>query len=99
MAVLEAGFDDATAVLMLPARYRERQRTVITPKVDEFFRECLNEDEKEEVVKQNHTAKRIFDRLVLELGFSGGESTIRHYVKELKVKPAEAFGLMICYPG
>ena len=78
---------------------RNRQRTVITPKVEEFIRECLNEDEKEEVVKQKHTAKRIFDRLVQELGFSGGESTIRHYVKELKDKPAEAFVPLSFDPG
>jgi transposase len=78
---------------------RNRQRTVITPKVEEFIRECLNEDEKEQVVKQKHTAKRIFDRLVQELGFSGGESTIRHYVKELKDKPAEAFVPLSFDPG
>ena len=31
---------------------RNRRRMIITPKVEEFIRECLNEDEKE-VVKQN----------------------------------------------
>jgi putative transposase len=29
MAVLEAGFDDATAVLVLPERYRKRLRTTM----------------------------------------------------------------------
>ena len=34
--------------------------------------------------KQKHTAKRIYDRLVAEKGFKGGESTIRNAVKALR---------------
>lgn len=78
---------------------RNRQRQVITPEVEEFIKKCLKEDEEEQVAKQKHTAKRIYDRLVEELGFTGGESTIRHYVKELKDKPAEAFVPLIFDPG
>ena len=78
---------------------RKRQRTVMTQYVEENIRECLSEVEKEEVVKQKHTAKRIFDRLVQELGFSDGESTIRHNVKELKDKPAEAYDPLSIEPG
>ncbi len=52
---------------------RNRQRQVITPEVEEFIKKCLKEDEEENVAKQKHTAKRIYDRLVEELGFTGGE--------------------------
>ena len=34
--------------------------------------------------KQQHTAKRIYDRLVVEKEFTGGESTVRRKVKEMK---------------
>ena len=41
--------------------------------------------------KQQHTAKRIYDRLVSEKGFTGGESTIRNKVRELKETIPKAF--------
>ena len=34
--------------------------------------------------KQRHTAKRIYDRLVAEHGFSGSDSTVRKYVRKLR---------------
>jgi transposase len=36
--------------------------------------------------KQRHTAHRVYDRLVDEYGFSGSESTVRHYVRQAKVR-------------
>jgi len=36
--------------------------------------------------KQRHTAKRIYDRLVRELGFQGNDSTVRRYVRKAKVR-------------
>jgi len=44
------------------------------------------EEDKERPKKQRHTAKRIFERLRSEHGFSGAESTIRHYVREAKAR-------------
>lgn len=45
--------------------------------------------------KQRHTAKRIYTRLVKELGFTGSETTVRHYVASVKrslgLKSSEAF--------
>jgi transposase len=67
--------------------------------VETFIRECLTKDEKEQLAKQRHTAKRSYDRLVQEMGFTGRESTIRHYVKQLKDKPAEAFVPLSFEPG
>lgn len=34
--------------------------------------------------KQRHTAKRIYDRLVREMGFTGNDSTVRRYVRKAK---------------
>lgn len=36
--------------------------------------------------KQRHTAHRVYARLVDEYGFSGSESTVRHYVQKAKVR-------------
>src|SRR5690606_40705999 len=49
--------------------------------------------------KQTHTAKRIYDRLVEEKGFTGGESTVRHYVRKMRSKPADAFVPLEYDPG
>jgi hypothetical protein len=34
--------------------------------------------------KQRHTAKRIFDRLVAEKGYTGGYGPVQRYVKQRK---------------
>ncbi|WP_155812532.1 IS21 family transposase [Oribacterium sp. oral taxon 078] len=49
--------------------------------------------------KQKHTAKRIYDRLVEETGFTGGESTIRAKVRELKRLIPPAFLPLVFDPG
>lgn len=41
-------------------------------------------DDRERPRKQRHTARRIFDRLVAEHGFTGSESNVRKYVREAK---------------
>ena len=61
-----------------------RETTVITDDIREFILSCFSEDEEEGLPKQQHTAKRIFERLVDEKGFTGGESTIRRAVRELR---------------
>ena len=42
--------------------------------------------DKEVPKKQRHTARRIYHRLVREHGYTGGESTIRRYVRESRVR-------------
>lgn len=69
----------------------ERASTVLTPEVRDFITQCFAEDEQEGTKKQNHTAKRIYDRLVAEKGFTGGESTVRDYVRKYKNRTKEAF--------
>ena len=43
-------------------------------------------EDKDRPKKQRHTAKRIYDRLVRELGFNGSDSTVRHYVRKAKMR-------------
>ena len=50
-------------------------------------------------VKQQHTAARIFTRLHEEFGFNGGESTVRHYVRNLKKVKNECFLVLEANPG
>jgi transposase len=50
--------------------------------------ETIIETDKDAPRKQRHTARRIYNRLVEEAGYSGSERTIRHLVAELKNKPA-----------
>lgn len=62
----------------------ERQSSVLSDDVIRFIESCLQQDHAEGIRKQQHTAKRIYDRLVEEMGFTGGESTIRNKVRQLK---------------
>ena len=68
-----------------------REPCVLTEDVVAFVKRCLDEDSRCKSRKQHHTAKRIYDRLVAECGFTGGETTIRRLVKELREKSQEAF--------
>lgn len=68
-----------------------RKSYVITDEVLRFIEDCLLEDESENLKKQKHTARRVYTRLVEELGFSGGESTVRRLVAQIKNKPSKAF--------
>ncbi len=77
----------------------ERVSTVLTEETIEFIQSCLKEDADENLKKQRHTAKRIYDRLVEETGFNGGESTIRAKVHELKALMPTAFIPLAFDPG
>lgn len=61
-----------------------REPTVVTDEVKSFIKDCLEYDQQSHLKKQQHTAKRIYDRLVDELGFEGSYSIIRLAVRELK---------------
>ena len=68
-----------------------REASVLTEDVVSFVRRCLEEDARGRSRKQHHTSKRIYDRLVTECGFTGGETTVRRLVRELREKRQEAF--------
>lgn len=61
-----------------------RNPDVLTQDVLDFIRRCLDEDREENLSKQWHTAKRIYDRLCQELDFKGAESTVRNAVKAIR---------------
>jgi len=65
-----------------PWGYKEREHQpfpVLGPYL-EIIDGWLKEDKKEQK-KQRHTARRVYNRLVEEHGYKGGESTVRRYVK------------------
>jgi transposase len=68
-----------------------REATVMTDDVVSFVKKCLDEDNLCRSKKQKHTAKRIYDRLVDECGFTGGETTVRKLVSQLREKTQEAY--------
>ena len=76
-----------------------RQPCILTREVVAFVKKCLEEDSRSKSKKQHHTAKRIYDRLVAEWGFTGGETTVRRLVKELREKQQEAFVPLAFPPG
>ncbi len=78
--------------------YGTRLAPVMTNEVDQFIAQCLQEDVSAPR-KQRHTAKRIHDRLQAEIGFTGGESTIRKAVSQAKNKHSEAFVPLEFPPG
>jgi transposase len=89
----ESGHDRKTIRKVLrgePCGYSPRERQpypVLGP-----YLEAINgwlEADKEQRKKQRHTARRIYNRLQKEHGFSGSEQAVRHYVREAKLR----FGL------
>ena len=76
-----------------------RSSPVLTDEMISCIHSCLKQDEQEGLKKQKHTAKRIYDRLVEEKGFTGGESTVRRKVRELKAVIPKAFVPLEFDPG
>lgn len=64
----------------------------------EVIESILKEDEKAPP-KQRHTAARIFERLRDEFFFTGGESSVRHYVRKLRILKPECFLMLEAAPG
>ena len=75
------------------------RRSVISHEVDRFIDDCLAEDERENLSKQKHTAKRIHDRIQKELGIEIGESTIRTAVAKKRAKQKPVFIPLAFDPG
>jgi transposase len=76
-----------------------RKPYVITDEVTSFIKECFEHDDMENIRNQKHTAKRIYDRLVSEKGFTGGESTVREVVAKLRPKQPKVFIPLEFDPG
>ena len=70
---------------VMPLAVKSSQRSFpVTGPVKDIVAGYLDEDRQHNLLKQRHTAKRIYDRLCKEQGFTGGYSTIRDLVRRMK---------------
>jgi transposase len=98
------GIDPRTVAKMLafavPPGYR-RSRPPVRPKLDAFsgMIDRILEEDKSRPAKQQHTAKRIFERLRDEYGYGGGITIIRAYVHEQRQRLREMFVPLSHEPG
>jgi transposase len=61
--------------------------------------ERILEEDKDAPPKQRHTARRIYERLVDEYGFTGSEVTVRRAVRALRGSRVEVFVPLEAVPG
>lgn len=86
----ETGHSKNTVKKILKGEYkryktREHQPYPVLGPYIEIIDQWLQDDQ-HSPKKQRHTAKRIYQRLQQENGYTGGESTVRHYVREAKIR-------------
>ena len=83
-----------------PPGYR-RTAPVCRPKLDPFTDQIDQWllDDKSRHRKQRHTAKRVFDRLRDECGFTGGYTIVKDYIREQKRGGQEMFVPLSHKPG
>ena len=83
-----------------PPGYRRRQppkRLKLAPFTDIIDR--ILEEDRPVHRKQHHTAKRIFERLCDEHGFTGKETIVKDYVRERRLRRREMFVPLSHPPG
>ena len=90
------GIDPRTVAKMLafsvPPGYR-RSRPPARPKLDPFIGiiDQILEEDKRRPAKQQHTSRRIFERLRDEHGYGGGITIVKDYVHERRQRQREMF--------
>jgi transposase len=90
------GIDPRTVSKMLkfsvPPGYR-RSRPPVRPKLDPFVAiiDRILEEDKSRPKKQQHTSKRLFERLRDEYGFTGGVTIVKDYVAGYRQRSQEMF--------
>ena len=79
----------------------QRQQPIKRPKLGPWLGviDAILGDDKQKPVKQRHTAKRIFDRLRDEHGFTGGYTIVKDYVRGEQVRSREMFVPLTHAPG
>lgn len=84
----------------VPPGYR-REKPIKRPKLDGFTEIIDAWLEADKVIqrKQHHTAKRIWERLQAEHGFTGGYTIIKDYVRERERRTREMFVPLAHPPG
>ncbi|MCG6535724.1 MAG: IS21 family transposase [Syntrophales bacterium LBB04] len=70
-----------------PWGYKERRHQPF-PVLDDYVAaiDSWLENDRDKPAKQRHTAHRVYNRLVDEHGYEGGESTVRRYVRFAKMR-------------
>ena len=91
---------DKAMAFSIPPGYR-RTAPVKRPKLDGFIEiiDSWLDGDKDDHRKQHHTAKRVFDRLRVEHGFTGGYPIIKDYVRERERRGREMFVPLAHPPG
>ena len=98
------GIDAKTVAKMLrfavPPGYR-RSKPPVRPKLDPLrpVIDRILEEDQGRPGKQRHTARRIFERLKAEHGFAGGETIVKDYVRERRLRGREMFVPLVHPPG
>jgi len=79
----------------------QRQQPVRRPKLGPWVGviDAILDDDKRRPAKQRHTAKRIFDRLREERGFTGGYTIVKDYVRSAELRSREMFVPLVHAPG
>jgi len=98
------GIDPRTVSKMLkfsiPPGYR-RSKSPVRPKLDPFVAiiDRILEEDKSRPKKQQHTSKRIFERLRDEYGFTGRITIVKGYVASWRQRSQEVFVPLAHPPG
>ena len=79
----------------------QRQKPVRRPKLGPWqgVIDAILEDDKQRPKKQRHTAKRIFERLRAEHGYTGGYTIVKDFVRASKIGGQEMFIPLTHAPG
>jgi transposase len=79
----------------------QRQKPARRPKLDQWIAiiDGILEDDRHQPRKQRHTAKRIFDRLKDEHGYTGGYTIVKDYVRLKRLRQREVFVPLHHPPG
>jgi len=91
---------DKMCAFSVPPGYR-RSSPAARPKLDGFtgIIDQIRADDAKMPMKQRHTAKRIFERLVAEYGFTGKYTIIKDYVQDQRLRSKEMFVPLHHPPG
>ena len=79
----------------------QRKQPVKRPKLDVFLGviDQILEEDKQQIRKQRHTAKRIFERLKEEHSYTGGYTVVKDYVREQNLRQKEMYVPLAHPPG
>ena len=91
---------DKAMAFSVPPGYR-RTAPIKRPKLDGFTEiiDAWLDGDRETRPKQRHTAKRVYDRLREEHGFTGGYTIIKDYIRERERRGREVFVPLAHPPG